>query len=207
MYTDFPVEYSQRSNDELLHLATQRHSLTTEAAAALDAELRRRNLTESDRVEHQKFVKRQERREGRTRRWKIPGLKNQLSWRDILEAFGTMALISLTYVVLPRRYHLNPDWLEAAVIVMITSVVIAFWAISWRKMAFWMSLGISSAIQLIVVHALTRGDFSRAAGRGATFLGLALFLSVYAIIGFLQRKLYGKEATESADGRIALSRS
>jgi hypothetical protein len=37
--------------------------LTTEAATALDAELRRRNLTESDRVEHQKFVKRQERRE------------------------------------------------------------------------------------------------------------------------------------------------
>ena len=30
MYTDFPIEYSQRSNDELLHLATQRHSLTTE---------------------------------------------------------------------------------------------------------------------------------------------------------------------------------
>jgi hypothetical protein len=197
MYTDFPIEYSQRSNDELLHLATQRHSLTTEAAAALDAELRRRNLTESDRVEHQKFAKRQERREGRTRRWKIPGLKNQLSWRDILEAFGTMALISFTYVVLPRRYHLNPDWVEATVIVMITSVMIAFSAISWRKIAFWMSLGISSAIQLLVAHALTRGDFNRAAGRVAMFLGLALFLSVYAIIGFLRRKLYGEEAPES----------
>jgi hypothetical protein len=34
-------------DDELLHLATQRHYLKTEAAAALDAELRRRNLTES----------------------------------------------------------------------------------------------------------------------------------------------------------------
>jgi hypothetical protein len=197
MFTDFSTEYSQRSDDELLHLATQRHSLMTEAAAALDAELRRRNLTESDGVEHQKFVKRQERRQGRRRRWKIPGLKQQLSWRDILEAFGTMALISFTYVVLPRRYHLNPDWLEAAVIVLITSVVIAFWAISWRKIAFWMSLGISSAIQLVVVHALTRGDFSRAAGRGAIFLGLVLFLSVYAIIGFLQRKLCGKEVPES----------
>ena len=62
MLTDFTTEYSPRSDDELLHLATQRHSLTTEAATALDAELRRRNLTESDRVEQQKFVKRQERR-------------------------------------------------------------------------------------------------------------------------------------------------
>lgn len=55
MLTDFSTEYSQRSDDKLLHLATQRHSLTTEAAVALDAELRRRNLTESDRVEHQEF--------------------------------------------------------------------------------------------------------------------------------------------------------
>ena len=52
---DFSTEYSQRGDEELLHLATQRHSLTTEAVAALDAELSRRNLTESDRVEHQKF--------------------------------------------------------------------------------------------------------------------------------------------------------
>ena len=59
MPIDFSTEYSQRSDDELLQLATQRHSLTTEAAAALDAELRRRNLTDSDRVEHQRFVKEQ----------------------------------------------------------------------------------------------------------------------------------------------------
>ena len=56
---DFCTEYSQRSDDELLQLATQRHSLTTEAAVAFDAELRRRNLTDSDRVEHQRLVKEQ----------------------------------------------------------------------------------------------------------------------------------------------------
>jgi len=59
MPIDFSTEYSERSDDELLQLATQRHSLTTEAAAALDAELRRRNLTDSDRVEHQRLVKEQ----------------------------------------------------------------------------------------------------------------------------------------------------
>lgn len=59
MPIDLTTEYSQRSNDELLQLATQRQFLTTEAAAALDAELRRRNLTDLDRVEHQQFVKEQ----------------------------------------------------------------------------------------------------------------------------------------------------
>jgi hypothetical protein len=48
MLNDFSTEYSERSHDELLQLASERHSLTTEAASALDAELRRRNLTESD---------------------------------------------------------------------------------------------------------------------------------------------------------------
>jgi|HubBroStandDraft_1064217.scaffolds.fasta_scaffold174562_2 hypothetical protein len=106
MFTDFSTEYSQRSDDELLHLATQRHYLTTEAAAALDAELRQRNLTESDRIEHQKFAKRQERREGRRRRrWKIPGIKDRLGWRDILGAFAAMALISFAYLALPGRYQ------------------------------------------------------------------------------------------------------
>ena len=66
MLNDFSAEYSERSNDELLQLASDRHSLTTEAVAALDAELHRRNLTDSDRVEHQRFVKRQEQREAKS---------------------------------------------------------------------------------------------------------------------------------------------
>jgi hypothetical protein len=202
MLTDFSTEYAQRSDDELLHLASERHSLTTEAAAALDAELRRRNLTESDRLEYQKFVKRQERREWRRRRWKIPtpGLKDHLTWRDILEALGAMAFISFTYLALPSRYHLKPDWQEAAVIVMITSVVVIFSAISWRKIAFWISLGISSAIQLVLLHAWTRRipSLSRGEGKGAAVLGLLLFLVVYGVVRFLQRVLYGKESPNSA---------
>ena len=38
MPTDFSTEYSQRSDDELLHLATQRHYMTAEAVAALDGD-------------------------------------------------------------------------------------------------------------------------------------------------------------------------
>ena len=200
MLTDFSTEYSQRSDDELLHLASERHSLTTEAAAALDAELRRRNLTESDRVEHQKFAERQERREGRRRRWKVPGLRDRLGWRDILGAFVTMALISFTYIALPSRHHLKPDWQDAMVIVMITSVMVVFTASSWRKIAFWMSLGISSTIQLVVVHAWTRRfpSLSRGAFKGAAVLGFVLFLVVYGVVRFLQRMLHGKKGPDSA---------
>jgi hypothetical protein len=62
MLNDFFTEYSERSDDELLLLASDRASLTTEAATALDAELCRRHLTEFDQVRHQQFVKRNEQR-------------------------------------------------------------------------------------------------------------------------------------------------
>lgn len=71
---NFSAEYSERSDDELLLLASERDSLTGEAATALDAELRRRNLTRSDQVEYQQFVKDNEKREARMQRrrlWEI----------------------------------------------------------------------------------------------------------------------------------------
>src|SRR5205823_5924229 len=200
MLADFSTEYSQRSDDEVLHLASERHSLTTEAAAALDAELRRRNLTESDRVEYQKFVKRQERREWRRRRWKIPGLKDRLTWHDIWGAFASMAFIAFTYFALPSRYHLYHDWEEAAVIVTITSVMVAFAASSSRKIVFWMSLGVSSAIHLVVVHAVARRipNLSSGAGKGAAVLGLLLFLLIYRVVRSLERMMHGKESPDSS---------
>jgi Flp pilus assembly protein TadB len=114
MLTDFAIEYSRRSDGELLHLASARHSLVPEAAAALDSELRRRNLSKSSRIEHQKSVKRQERREGRRqtnlrRRWERLGLKWQLNWREILELLAVMTAVLVAYFALPSRYHLNPD--------------------------------------------------------------------------------------------------
>jgi hypothetical protein len=123
-----------------------------------------------------------------------------LGWRDILGAFAAMALISFAYLALPGRYHLKPDWQEAAVIVMITSVVVVFTASSWRNIAFWMSLGISSAIHLVVVHAWTRQIpiLSRGAGKGAALLGLVLFLVVYGVVRFSQRMFYSKEGPNSA---------
>ena len=199
MLTDFSTEYSQRGDDELLHLATQRHSLTTEAVAALDAELRRRNLTESDRVEHQKFQKRQERHEFRGRRRQIFG-KRQFSWRELLSAFVAMAVIASVYLALPNRFHLKPDWEEAAVCVTIASAIVTVgWRSLWRDIAFWMALVLSAAIQLAVVHAWVQraGELSRGAGKLGTLLGFALFVAIYGCTRLLRRNFYGEGSAES----------
>jgi hypothetical protein len=200
MPNDLFTGYSERSDDELLHLASARHSLTTEAATALDAELRRRNLTESDRVQHQRVVKRREQREARRHRRKTFGtLKDRFTWLDLLWALLAMALISFAYLALPSRYHMKPDWQEAAVCMMIASVVIVVGSrsIFWRKLAFWMSLVISSAIHLVVVHHWTQRvpDLSHGQGKGAVFLGFLLFLAVYGFVSLLRRNFYGKEAS------------
>ena len=71
---NFSDEYSELSDDEILRLASDRDSLTDEGATALDAELRRRNLTQADQVKYQQFVKRNEQREASSRRrraWEI----------------------------------------------------------------------------------------------------------------------------------------
>jgi len=107
-----------------------------------------------------------------------------------------MALISFTYVALPSRYHLKPDWQEAAVDVMFASVFIAVASSVWRrKIGFWMSLVISSAIHLVVVHAWIQrvGNLSRGQGKLAVLLGFVLFFAVYGILRVLRRNFYGEE--------------
>ena len=199
MPTDFSTEYSQRSDDELLHLATQRHFLTAEAAVALDAELRRRKLTEFDRVQHQKFENRQWRRESRGRRRKLFG-RRQFSWLELLAAFLAMAVIACVYLSLPKRYQLKPDWEEAAAYVMIPSVMVTVgWKSLWRDIAFWMSLILSSAIQLAIAHAWIQraGGLNRGAGKLAALLGFGLFVVIYGSVRLLRRSFYGEGSSES----------
>jgi hypothetical protein len=197
MPSDLSTEYSGRSDDELLLLASDRASLTTEAATALDAELRRRNLTESDQARYQHFVKRNEQREAKRRRRKISGSwRDRRSWVDLFWALITLALISFTYLALPSRYHMKPDWQEAAVHVMFASVFIAIASgVWWRKISFWMTLAISSAIHLFVVHAWIQraGNLSRGQGKLAVLLGFVLFFIVYGIVRVLRRNFYGEE--------------
>jgi hypothetical protein len=200
MQYDFSTEYSQRTDDELLHLASDRDALITEAAAALDAELRRRNLSESDRVQQQRFVKRQEQRETARRHRKTFGAyKDPSTWLDALWALLACALISFAYLALPRRYHMKPDWQEAAVYVMMTTVIIIIFCrtIFWRKFAFWVSLLISSVIHLVIVHAWTQRvpNLDRGSSKLAFLLGLFLFFAVYGFIRLLRQNFYGKDVT------------
>jgi hypothetical protein len=203
--TDFSTEYSQRSDDELLQLASQRRTLMPEAAAALDAELHRRNLTEADRIEHQRFVKREEQRAARrerasARRWRPSFLRaDRLTWVDLLWTLAAVVLISFTYLALPGRDRMSADWQEAAFVVMLTSVgtAVVCRRLLWRKFTFWVSLLISSAIQLVLVHAFAQrlGHLDRSEGKGAILLGFLLFAAVYGSVRFLRRMLYGKEAS------------
>lgn len=199
MLTNFSREYAQRSDDELLELATQRHSLTQEAVSALDAELRRRNLTESDRVEHRKFLKRQERREHRVHRRKLFG-KRQFSWRELLSGFVALGVIAWAYFSLPKPYRLKPDWEEAAVCVVIASVfVIVGWRSLWRNITYWIALILSASIQLAVVHAWVQraGRLNRSAGKLATLFGFVLFFAIYGCFRLLRRNFYGDGSTAS----------
>jgi len=199
MLTNFSAEYAQRSDDELLELATQRHSLTQEAVTALDAELRRRNLTESDRIEHQKFVKHQDWREHKGHRRKLFG-KRQFSWRELLSGFVALGVIAWAYFSLPKPYRLKPDWEEAAVCVVIAFVfVIVGWRSLWGNITFWIALIFSASIQLAIVHVWVQragGELSRGAGKLATFLGFGLFIAVYGLIRLVRRNLYGEDSPQ-----------
>jgi len=201
MLSDVSTAYSERSDDELLQLASERASLTTEAAVALDAELHRRNLTEYDQAKHQQFVKRNEQREARRRRRKILGTRGDPRfWVDLFWGLLAIALILFTYLALPSRYHFKPDWQEPAVDVMFASVFIAVSSSSlWRKVAFWLSLVSSSAIHLFVVHAWIQrvGNFSRWQGRLAVLLGFVLFFAVYGFVSVLRRNFYGIESRDN----------
>lgn len=201
MLNNFSIEYSERSDDELLELASDRASLTTEAAAALDAELRRRNLTESDQAKHQHFVKRNEQRDATRRRRKIFGTRrDRRSWVDLFWALIIMALLTSAYLALPSRYHMKPNWQEAAVDVMFASVFIAVASSPlWRKIEFWLSLTVSSIIHLLAVHAWIQrvGNLGRGQGKLAVLLGFVLFFVVYGFVWLLRRNLYGGEEVDS----------
>ena len=193
MLSDFSTEYAQRSDDELLLLASDRASLTSEASAALDAELGRRNLTQSDQRKYQHFVHRSEQREAKKRLRKLVGTPQERGgWLDVFWALFAMSVIAAAYLALPERFQLKPDWQGAAVNMMFASVFIAvscrFW---WRKVAFWFSLIISSGIHLVVVRAwiLRVGSLGRSQGQLAVLLGFALFFAVW----ILGRSLYGDE--------------
>jgi hypothetical protein len=194
----FSAEYSELSDDELLQVASDRSSLTEEAAAALHEELQRRNLTKSDLAKYQQFVKQRERREKIRRRRKIVGTRSDpSSWVDAFWILLAIALISYAYIALPSRYHMRPDWEDAALVPMITSVSIAVLFRSWwKQMSFWFSCVLSWGIHMFLVHDWIQhaGKLNRGYAKLAMLLGLVQFLVIYGLVWLLRRYLNGEEA-------------
>ena len=204
MLIDLQQEYARLSNDELLHLAHARSTLTDEAKIVLDAEMRSRNLSIDDIKNHVRFVKKSEWRETRRRRsLKLFGTRiTEKSGSEILVAFSwiaaTISVILLAYFALPAHYRLPADWQEAAGYTVFSTVFLAAWFFSYwgRRLGFWISLLISSTAHALILHAWivhVGTDMiwrRRADAKGAVFLGLILFFIVYGCGTLLRRKLY-----------------
>jgi membrane protein YdbS with pleckstrin-like domain len=198
MANDLFTGFSDRSDEELLHLASARRSLTTEAAASLDVELRRRNLTESDRLEYQRSVKRAEQLEARQHRRKpLDPLKKQLTWLDLLCLLPAIVLILIADVALSGRYHIRSEWANAAAfaIIVMLFIVVGTKRIFWQKLSFWLSLLISSAICLSIFHFWLQRSPNPpyGAGRGVAVFGLFLFLGIYKLGEFLRKSFHAGE--------------
>ncbi len=205
MFTEFQQQYEKLNDDELLRVASDRSSLTDEAKAALDAEMRGRNLTAADIKTLTRFVKKSEWREARTRRNLVGTRVPRRSGVEVLVGLFSMAvsisLILYGYFALPARYRFPDDWQEAAGYAMFNFVLLAVWFFrDWgRKSGFWISLLISSTAQAFIVHAwIVRVGIDmfwkyRGYGKAAVLLGLILFFVVYGGGTLLRWKFYGEQ--------------
>jgi hypothetical protein len=111
-----------------------------------------------------------------------------------------IAIVLCAYFALPKRFQLKPDWQEAALNVLIVSVLVtAGWRSLWRDIVFWIALIISAAIQLAAVHACVKrvGELGRGGGKLATLLGFVLFFAIYALMKRVQRNFYGEASPEN----------
>ena len=124
--------------------------------------------------------------------------------RSVLVAGALIALISFTYLALPTRFQfIKSDWQDAALIVMMTSILIAILGRDFkRNLVFWTSLVISSPIHLVIVHVWTQRvpKLSRGDAKLAALLGFALFLAIYGFAQLLRWVLNNEEVLTSHSG-------
>ena len=137
-------------------------------------------------------------RESKRRLRKIVGTpQDRSNLAEFFWAVLAMVLISFAYVALPDRYHLKPDWQEAAIHMMFATVfILVFCRYWWRKIRFWACLIVSSTIHVRIVHAwlLRVGSFGRGTGKLAVLIGFALFFALYGCVWALRRSIYGESA-------------
>jgi hypothetical protein len=198
------IEYGKKNDEELLRLACDRASLIDEAAAALDLELSRRNLTEADRHRYDRDRRRQRSLESkRVLRRTLGTRRGREQWfNDLvlaLVALFVTSLIAAGYQSLPGEYRLKATWQTAATDMLFTSVSVVVFGFSlWRRLGFWLSLTVSSALHVGLVHAwVVSGGYVDApgpnsSGKLAILLGLLLFAVIYVGGTLVARKLRGE---------------
>jgi hypothetical protein len=105
MSAEFQREYAELNDDGLLHLATERQSLTDDARVALDSEMRNRSLTPTDLAKQESFEKRSEERESIILKRKLFGSRRSLlDWvRFVLCFLLLFAAAALVALRLPAR--------------------------------------------------------------------------------------------------------
>jgi len=205
MLNDFSTVYAERSDEELLQLASERSSLTPQAAVALDAELHRRNLTSFDQAKHAHFVKRSKQLETKKRIRKISGRSgDEDSWYETLGLIVCVLVVVTVlfsgYAALPENYHFTKDWEETAEHVSWATVIVAiistFW---WRNVGFWLSLLISTGIHSLLLHAWIIGH-GVPTGRGsrklAVLMGIVLFLVTYGLLSVIRLRFFHRAVVE-----------
>lgn len=194
----FFTEYANLRDEELLQVASDRASLTDEAALALDAEMQKRRLTYADLMKHEQFVNRATQREKKQRLRRAFGRKQDWdSWVDVFWALLPIAVVVGAYLSLPKQYRFSPSWEPSAEIVLFTVVFLLAGIRLWpRRIAFFISLLVSCGIQALLVHmwVLRFGKLGRGTGRWAVLLGWVLFVAVYGCGFQLRRKFYGDDA-------------
>jgi hypothetical protein len=205
MVEDFSTVYAELGEEELLQLASERSFLTVEADIALDAELRRRNLTSSDQAKHERFVKRSNQLEEKKRIRKVFGRKEDGKSRLVdwgLAICGVLIIVASFYAygTLPDDYHFRKDWEESAEHVTWATVMIGiistFW---WRNVAFWLSLLISTCMHLYLLHSwiIRHGGLSGGrSGELAILLGIVLFIMTFGFLSYIRHQFSPQNANE-----------
>jgi len=148
---NFPQNYSDLSDDELLMTAASRADLVPEAAHALDSEMARRRLSYEDAHAKKRDIARLEIQEARKHRSSKKGSKYFVAkangWMLLLIGLGSPALVIVLMV-----FHLVPEEWFFPILSVCMGALIAIAAVQpWlrKTSSFWISLVASCAVQLV----------------------------------------------------------
>ena len=200
--TDFPDYYATLSDDQLLHIASDRRDLRPEAGAAMDAELARRNLTLDHARAKGRAELREELQELRGPRRKRKKSKYLVTQMNIGGFFIGLAGMVICWLVMP--FSLSPTgWGESISLVYLGALLAVLAVQPWvRKTArFWVCLLISMVPQFLLSHwlAVYHPGRTRGADKGNWGMSLLSGWLLGSVVFFLFQKIRPVKNPELAE--------